>query len=469
MREFHDGAQWDVLEVRHLRGDDGVLVGDGRLTAEYPRSAKEQVAWIPSPKRRKASLSKWESFLSYYAGFSEGFVESLVVAADLKPGSTVLDPWSGSGTTIVVARRLGFRSIGLDLNPALALVARARTLEVSDAHHLGEFGNEIIRRARGEPISEHDDLLCEWFSSETASTIRAIERAISHSLCNLNISENGIKIDDVAPRAAALYVALFSICDDAAAALKTSNPTWVRRLRRGEEKISVPAENLRANYFLALDRIRNAAVQYHNNFHRTYVPTIKVFDTTRSFREHCKKVDIVISSPPYCTRIDYTSITSIQLAILSPLLEISTKELSRAMTGSVRVPNIHIDVNSKWGETCGEFLQKLRAHSSKASDGYYFKTHADYFDKIFRSLVNISDVLNVGGEAILVVQDSYYKEIRNDIAATVVEMASVCGLQLRQRKDFGITAPWSITNPKSRKYRRSFAATETVLFLRKHR
>jgi hypothetical protein len=24
VREFYDGAQWDMLEVRYLRGDDGV-------------------------------------------------------------------------------------------------------------------------------------------------------------------------------------------------------------------------------------------------------------------------------------------------------------------------------------------------------------------------------------------------------------------------------------------------------------
>ena len=41
MREFHDGAQRDVLEVRHVRGDDGVLVVGITVTAYkipiYPR------------------------------------------------------------------------------------------------------------------------------------------------------------------------------------------------------------------------------------------------------------------------------------------------------------------------------------------------------------------------------------------------------------------------------------------------
>ena len=39
---------------------------------------------------------------------------------------TVLDPFAGSGTTLQVARRLGRRSIGIELNPAYVKLARER-------------------------------------------------------------------------------------------------------------------------------------------------------------------------------------------------------------------------------------------------------------------------------------------------------------------------------------------------------
>nr|WP_269462202.1 site-specific DNA-methyltransferase [Mycobacteroides abscessus] len=38
------------------------------------------------------------------------------IAAGCKPGGTVLDPFSGSGTTGMVAQRLGRKYIGIDLN-----------------------------------------------------------------------------------------------------------------------------------------------------------------------------------------------------------------------------------------------------------------------------------------------------------------------------------------------------------------
>src|SRR5688572_5041948 len=41
-------------------------------------------------------------------------------------GRTIVDPFCGSGTTLVEARAAGFRAAGVDLNPLAVLVARAK-------------------------------------------------------------------------------------------------------------------------------------------------------------------------------------------------------------------------------------------------------------------------------------------------------------------------------------------------------
>lgn len=48
------------------------------------------------------------------------------IKAGCKPGGTVLDPFSGSGTTGAAARQLGRKYIGVDLNPAYHDLARDR-------------------------------------------------------------------------------------------------------------------------------------------------------------------------------------------------------------------------------------------------------------------------------------------------------------------------------------------------------
>lgn len=51
---------------------------------------------------------------------------SKCIAAGCRPGGTVLDPFSGSGTTGAAARQLGRQYVGIDLNPAYHDLAKQR-------------------------------------------------------------------------------------------------------------------------------------------------------------------------------------------------------------------------------------------------------------------------------------------------------------------------------------------------------
>lgn len=47
-----------------------------------------------------------------------------------RPGALVLDPFVGSGTTVVEAQRLGRRGLGIDLNPISCLATRSKTMSI---------------------------------------------------------------------------------------------------------------------------------------------------------------------------------------------------------------------------------------------------------------------------------------------------------------------------------------------------
>jgi 16S rRNA G966 N2-methylase RsmD len=63
-----------------------------------------------------------------------------------KPGDIVLDPFVGSGVTVMEALRLGRRAVGLDLNPMSVLIVQATLLPVS-LDELRTAGEAVIRDA----------------------------------------------------------------------------------------------------------------------------------------------------------------------------------------------------------------------------------------------------------------------------------------------------------------------------------
>jgi SAM-dependent methyltransferase len=63
----------------------------------------------------------------YVQGYSSQFVRELLARSDLAKGARVLDPFSGSGTTVVEARLAGFEGLGLELLAPAVLAARVKT------------------------------------------------------------------------------------------------------------------------------------------------------------------------------------------------------------------------------------------------------------------------------------------------------------------------------------------------------
>ena len=90
---------------------------DGRWDQAYhPRGRNKRTVWsIPLSKFREA----------HFAVFPEKLVEIAILAACPQRGF-VLDPFLGSGTTALVARRLGRRYVGIDCIPEYCEMARRR-------------------------------------------------------------------------------------------------------------------------------------------------------------------------------------------------------------------------------------------------------------------------------------------------------------------------------------------------------
>lgn len=423
---------------------------------------------IPSPKRRPRAQAGWHGFFPYYAGYPEEFAAALLSSAPLPSEAVVLDPWNGSGTTTYAASRLGLTSIGCDLNPVMLVVARARLLDPAEADHIEPLVEKVIERSRARSAETRRlDPLATWFETETAFVIRSIEVAIREYLVGkMTRGDSEVHLDRLTGTAATFYVALFTVCRDLVSKFKSSNPTWLKYPKQGDQLVGAERNQIERRF---RETLADMAQALSDEAQRLGMFPIQrgrarmvLGDTADGLPFH-GSADLVVTSPPYCTRIDYTAATRVELAVLAGLSRIEVGDLSRKMIGSTRVPVQSVRATDSFGPTCRQFLRELKAHPSRASATYYYRTHVDYFRKMVRSLRNVRAALRPGGGAVIVVQDSFYKDLHNNLPKAFEEMGQRCRLKLERRDDFAIGRTMAGVNPGARSYRDTFQAVEAVL------
>ena len=82
---------------------------------------------------------------------------------------------------------------------------------------------------------------------------------------------------------------------------------------------------------------------------------------------------------------------------------------------------------------------------------------------MYKSIRELGRVIKPGGVSIMVVQDSYYKNLHNDLAQICQEMSINSGFVLSRREDFNISRTMAGINTEIKKYRPKIQTTESVL------
>jgi DNA modification methylase len=87
----------------------------------------------------------------YVQGFSSTFVKAMIDRYEIKPGMCIADPFLGSGTVTVCAKMSGINSIGIEVMPLMAFMARVKTVWNTDTQKLKRESLSIIETAKTGP------------------------------------------------------------------------------------------------------------------------------------------------------------------------------------------------------------------------------------------------------------------------------------------------------------------------------
>lgn len=111
----------------------------------------------------------------YSAGFSAQWVESVVPA-----GATVLDPFAGSATTLVAAQTVGAEAYGIDSQPFVSRVARAKLEWTADSSELRHRAKELVANHEAARLSgDRPKLLEKCYTPEALADLIGLRDAVA--------------------------------------------------------------------------------------------------------------------------------------------------------------------------------------------------------------------------------------------------------------------------------------------------
>lgn len=408
----------------------------GAISPEYlvtqEASSRTASPGCLTPKRSKAETSGLADLFPYYAGFHFEWARSEIQKHRRSATSLIVDPWNGSGTTTLAASSLGIKSIGVDLNPIVNIAARLR-MACCESLDVIQPPNQSKREAHGDPLES-------WLNPSTICRVRDWTRKLSKLPSETT---------------AFGYVALFRVIRGATKKFEGSNPTWVRRARNRAELVDILPSDL-DNLLLEEQAFMKAKMRCLSSHS---APAMLATASANRLPLPRECADLVLTSPPYLTRIDYAVAYARELAVYGVDVA-SDRKLRAKLMGTTLIRETKPTL-PEVGPLAQELVRDVSFHDSKASSGYYRKQIVQYLTDLTAGLDEITRITKPNARVIMVVQDSYYKDIPVRLAEICQDEATRRGWSCTSR-NFVVKQALTSLNRAARVYRKG-SVYETIL------
>lgn len=334
----------------------------------------------------------FQRWYRYKEGFSVELVEQLIGEYSKHKSGTILDPFSGSGTTLLAANNMGFSGVGFEVNPFSFFLSKCK-LEQYTKEIIDQFKKEyeeilhIAENADNEyalpklSISEKvfDSEVEKYFMNIGAliDNCNADERVINllklgwlaclEPLCNYRKAGNGLKIKKyVKPR-------VITVNDAKVMLLEEYQNIHIDLLKRKNSKNTVL-------------------------YNETCLNMSKHIDSN--------SIEGIIFSPPYANCFDYTEIYKLELWFGKFVLEYSDlKRLRKESLHSHLNGDLSAEIEAK-SETLSALLCELQ--KKELWDKRIPKMLQLYYDDMFKVIDECYKALDDGGFCCIVVGNSAY-------------------------------------------------------------
>ena len=332
----------------------------GAFTVQTVQSRLEST--VRRGKSRQATRYSVHGLHEYKGKFNPQVVRAILNMFNIGPGQSVLDPFCGSGTTLVECSHIGATAYGVDLNPFAVFLSNAKLQALSTpALKLSTMLKEIAVAL--ECTEKHEALnddharvqyLRSWFDHEILQTIEAVRRKIQEVA------------GDVSP-------AFLGIASNLLRDYSLQDPKDLRIRRRKSPLPATPfVKAFLAAGWVCIDRIgaTQEILGMRPPCGHAFLSDAATLDVEETY-------DAAITSPPYAMALPYIDtqrLSLVWLGLVEPggIAGLEAELIgSRELRGSPRRPlaNALRSNNSGLPDAQAEFCSRLRKMMGK-EDGF---------------------------------------------------------------------------------------------------
>ena len=338
----------------------------------------------------------------------------------------VLDPFCGSGTTLLECSLKGIKSIGIDIDPLSCMISKVKTTPI-DKERLEWLLNKLtaFNKIEKQYYNPKTHNLDHWFSSDSVRKLGSIRSHIESIYIDDKITKDEYDL---------LIIIFSSIIRKVSNADNRSQKTYVSHTR-----IKKPSEVF-SEFSKSLNNTINDVLDYTEALSENYQKP-KIFNTSSTNINEIIdkfKIELVITSPPYIKSIDYVYNQMAELFWIGDLFDLDTQEKQnkwkRNYLGAKNILKQDYSLFNQRKDRFGidkldETIKNINLHDPKNGFKHAYIVH-DFFKQIEDHLGTVHKCLESGGIYIMVVGNSSVSDFRVKTDKFISEIGERIGFEV---------------------------------------